>query len=313
MSRSIEQVGLIGFGEAGGILGAALARAGYAVAMYDILLEQPARREGLLQKAQQARVRPCDSAGAVAQCSVLVISAVTASSSLEAAAAVAPALRPGQLFLDINSVSPDRKRASARLIEPSGADFVEAAVMAPVPPQGLGVPMLLGGARAAAWAEALRALGLNVSVIASDVGVASAVKMCRSILIKGLEALTIESLFAARRFGAEEQVLASLRQSFPHMGWETGLPDYLVSRVAEHGVRRAAEMGEVASTLETAGFEPVMARAAARRQTLLVEAMAARALAYRAQGFSWRELADALEGGARSPDAGRRPLPAVEA
>jgi len=296
MSRSIEQVALIGFGEAGSILGAALARSGCTVATYDILLEQARTREALLARARHAGVRPCESARAATESAELVISAVTASSSLEAAAAAAPGLRAGALYLDINSVAPERKRAIARLIETAGAQFVEAAVMAPVPPQGLAVPMLLGGAQAAAWAEPLRALGLNVSVIASDIGVASAVKMCRSILIKGLEALTVESLFAARHFGAEEPVLASLRQSFPQMGWESGLPDYLISRVAEHGLRRAAEMREVASTLESAGLEPLMARAAAARQQQLIEAMTERDLAYRGEGFSWRQLADALAG-----------------
>jgi 3-hydroxyisobutyrate dehydrogenase-like beta-hydroxyacid dehydrogenase len=167
--------------------------------------------------------------------------------------------------------------------------------MAPVPPQRLAVPMLLGGPRAAAEAEALRSLGLNVRVISDRVGVASAVKMCRSIVIKGLEALAVESLFAARRFGAEREVLASLEQTFPHMGWEGALPDYLVSRVAEHGRRRAAEMREVARTLGDVKLEPLMALAAARRQEELIEAMAASRIEYlRDRTFSWRALADAL-------------------
>jgi 3-hydroxyisobutyrate dehydrogenase-like beta-hydroxyacid dehydrogenase len=125
------------------------------------------------------------------------------------------------------------------------------------------------------------------------VGVASAVKMCRSIVIKGLEALALESLQAARHFGAEDQVLASLERTFPAMGWSGALPDYLVSRIAEHGRRRAAEMREVARTLEDAGFEPLMASATARGHAALVEAMARAHLAY-AEPFSWRALADAL-------------------
>src|SRR5581483_7873210 len=173
----------------------------------------------------------------------------------------ATALKPGQIFLDINSVAPATKRLSAASIERSGADYVEAAVMAPVPSQRLAVPMLLGGRRAIDVAHALRGLGMNTTAIAERIGVAAAVKMCRSVLIKGLEALTLESLLAARRFGAEEEVLASLEQSFPQMGWSSKLPDYLISRIAEHGRRRAAEMREVAATLHEIGIDPMMASA----------------------------------------------------
>ena len=114
-------------------------------------------------------------------------------------------------------------------------------------------------------------------------------------MIKGIEALTLECLLAARRFGAEQEVLASLDATYPSMGWREGLPDYLVSRVAEHGRRRAAEMREVARTLEAVKLEPTMALATAARQDWLIEAMAAKGIDYpRHEPFSWRALADAL-------------------
>jgi hypothetical protein len=79
------------------------------------------------------------------------------------------------------------------------------------------------------------------------------------------------------------------------MGWQDKLPDYLVSRVAEHGRRRAAEMREVAHTLEDVGIEPTMALATAARQDWLVDAMMAHGIHYpHAEPFSWRWLADAL-------------------
>ena len=159
----------------------------------------------------------------------------------------------GQIFLDINSVSPATKRENARLIEPSGAQYVEAAVMAPVPPRRLAVPMLLGGPHAVPVAQALSALGMSTTAVAGELGVASAIKMCRSIVIKGLEALTVECVMAAREFEAAEQVFASLDRTFPHMRWTSDLPDYLVGRVAEHGRRRAAEMHEVERTLASVG------------------------------------------------------------
>ena len=291
----LRRIALVGFGEAGSILGADWAAAGREVVTYDILLTAPAARASVLEKAAQARVATADSLGAAARDADLIVSAVTASSSAEVAASAGKVLRAGQVFLDINSCSPDTKRANAAAVERSGADYVEAAVMAPVPPQRLKVPMLLGGRRAQELAPALQALGLNVSFIATEIGVASAVKMCRSVVIKGLEALAVESLLAARRFGAEKEVLASLQGTFPQMGWQEKLPDYLISRVAEHGRRRAAEMREVAHTLESVGVEPTMARATAVRHDALIDAMAAQGVAYpQGQPFSWRWLADAL-------------------
>ena len=292
---TLRRIAMVGFGEAGSILGADWAAAGREVVTFDILLNAPAGRARLLEKAAQARVATADSLGAAAKDADLIVSAVTASESASVAASAAKVLRAGQVFLDINSCSPDTKRANAAAVESSGADYVEAAVMAPVPPQRLQVPMLLGGRRARELAPALQALGLNVSFIATEIGVASAVKMCRSVVIKGLEALAVESLLAARRFGAENAVLASLQGTFPQMGWQEKLPDYLISRVAEHGRRRAAEMREVAHTLESVGVEPTMARATALRQDALIDAMAAHGLAYpHGQPFSWRWLADEL-------------------
>jgi 3-hydroxyisobutyrate dehydrogenase-like beta-hydroxyacid dehydrogenase len=287
---------LIGFGEAGSILGEDLAAAGRDVVMYDILLDTAASREPMLEKARRAHVRAAGNFEDAVAGAQVVISAVTASSSADVAAKAAMSLRAGQVLLDINSVSPAKKLSNAALVEAAGADYVEAAVMAPVPPQRLRVPMLLGGKRASALAVELRNVGMNTTALSEQIGVASAVKMCRSIVIKGLEALTVESMLAARRFGAEREVLESLNGTFPSMGWMGQLPDYLVSRAAEHGRRRAAEMREVARTLEDVDVEPTMALATAARQDWLIDAMTSKGVAYSSLGspFSWRDLADCL-------------------
>jgi 3-hydroxyisobutyrate dehydrogenase-like beta-hydroxyacid dehydrogenase len=249
-------------------------------------------------KAERAKVRAADTLAAAVADAQLVISAVTASSSGDVASEAARTMRGGQIFLDINSCSPAKKQSSAKSLETCGADYVEAAVMAPVPPQRLKVPMLLGGRRAADVAPALAALGMNAKAIADTIGIASAVKMCRSVVIKGIEALAVESMLAARAFGAEEQVLASLNQTYPGMGWDKELPDYLISRVAEHGRRRAAEMREVARTLRDVGISPLMASATAERQDFLLDEMAAHNLSYEHdKPFSWRLLADTLAAG----------------
>lgn len=296
---SLRHIAIIGFGEAGSILGEDLARTGRDIVTYDILLDAAESREAMLEKARKVHVRAVDTLQAAIEGADLVISAVTAASAADVAAGAARTLRKGQLFLDINSVSPATKKSNARVVEATGADYVEAAVMAPVPPQRLAVPMLLGGSRASELATVLREVGMNTTAIASEIGVASAVKMCRSIMIKGIEALTVECVLAARRFGAENEVLASLERTFPGMGWTGELPDYLVSRVAEHGRRRAAEMREVARTIEEVGVDPMMATATAQRQEALVNAMAAIGLTYdKNEPFSWRDFADKLARGA---------------
>jgi len=286
---------LIGFGEAGGILGADLARRGCALRSYDILLDAPTTRDAMLAKLAEAGVDPAFSLAEAVRGAKLVLCAVTADAARDVARDVASLLQSGQVFLDLNSVSPDTKRGNAQLIEASGASYVEAAVMAPVPPQRLQVPLLLGGARAAELAPALGLLGLNATAVATDIGVASAIKMCRSVMIKGLEALTVECLLTARHYGAEDAVLASLAATFPGMGWTQQQPDYLISRVAEHGRRRAAELREVAQTVAAAGVPPRMASAIAASQDGLVDAMAAAGIAYdKTADFSWRVLADQL-------------------
>jgi 3-hydroxyisobutyrate dehydrogenase-like beta-hydroxyacid dehydrogenase len=290
----LKTFAVIGFGEAGSILGEDLVAAGRQVAMYDILLDAPSSCAQMRDRARRAGVRAADTFDDAVAGAQVVISAVTASSSADVAAKAAGVLRAGQVLLDINSVSPTKKRSNASLVEAAGADYVEAAVMAPVPPQRLQVPMLLGGKRAAALADQLRGVGMSATALSEQIGVASAVKMCRSIVIKGLEALTTESMLAARRFGAEREVLESLNGTFPSMGWTGKLPDYLISRVAEHGRRRAAEMREVARTLEDVDVVPTMAMATAELQQWVVEAMGEHGVAYSADGFSWRELVDAL-------------------
>lgn len=291
----MRTVTLIGFGEAGAILGADLVRAGCRVAAYDILIHDSDARARLEHAAVAAQVVLVASLADAVRGAELVISAVTASACLEVATSVAPLLASDSWFLDINSASPASKQHAAAAVTAAGGRYVEAAVMAAIPPQRLATPMLLGGAAASMLAPVLQGLGMKVSVVANEVGVASAIKLCRSIMIKGIEALTVECLFAARYFGAEEPVLASLHQTFPHMGWLGGQGDYLISRVAEHGRRRAAELREVASMLKSIGHEPFMASATAQRQDELVQRMAAAGIKYPSgMPFSWRELCDQL-------------------
>ncbi|MCQ4313921.1 DUF1932 domain-containing protein [Pseudomonas stutzeri] len=291
---TLDCIALIGFGEAGGILASDLAAQGVAVQVYDRLLDDPTQRPALETKAANAGVLLCNSAAEAIAGVALVISAVTAGGALDVAKTAARTLQPGQLFMDINSVAPATKQAAAETIDAVGGRYVDAAVMAPVPPKRLQTPILLGGRDAAELSAALNACGFATRVVADEIGVASAIKMCRSVMIKGLEALTTECLRTAQHYGAETEVLASLHKSFPSMGWDAELPHYLISRVAEHGRRRAEEMEEVAETVRAAGIEPQMSQAIVQTQRGLVDAIAARGLRYvDLEPFDWQHL-DAL-------------------
>lgn len=294
MSAPMHRIALIGFGEAGRILGAGWVATGrYAVAAWDVLLDAPDRAGAMRERIAGAGARACTSfADAVADAE-LVVSAVTATSAESVARDGGASMRAGQLFVDLNSVSPVTKRRNAAHVERSGAAYVEGAVMAPVPPSGLRVPIVLGGARAADVRRLLEPAGMNLEVGAPEIGRASATKMCRSIMIKGLEALVVECLQTARLYGVEREVLASMKRTYPGVDWDTQA-GYLLGRVLEHGRRRAAEMREVAGTVRETGLEPSMASAIADRQQWVADLVQAHPGLSSAKDADWPRTFDAM-------------------
>ncbi|TXS90317.1 NAD(P)-dependent oxidoreductase [Parahaliea maris] len=266
---NIERIGLLGLGEVGAILARDLLEVTpVEIQVWDHLLDDataPAARH-YDALAENARIsRAVTAAGAFAGCQ-LVLSAVTADQALAAATSVMPDFPAGCWFVDFNSVSPATKIALAFEVENAGGYFVEAAVLSPIMPLRMGAPILLAGPRAAAFEPVGQALGFgDMSAVSAEPGVAAATKMCRSVMIKGMEALVSESLLAARHYGVEETVLASLNNLFPRPDWPAHAR-YLISRTLQHGTRRAAEMREVARTVSEAGIEPWMSEACVLRQ-----------------------------------------------
>jgi 3-hydroxyisobutyrate dehydrogenase-like beta-hydroxyacid dehydrogenase len=175
---------------------------------------------------------------------------------------------------------------------------VEAGVMTSVPPYGIKVPMLLGGARAEELAAQLVAWGMGAKAVSQRLGVASAIKMCRSVMIKGLEALVIESYTTARQYGVEDHVLPTLAETFPSIDWEKQ-GAYFFSRVVQHGKRRAEEMREAANTVREAGFEPFMASAIADKQQWVADQAADAVFQGLAKDARWQDYADRLIDGSR--------------
>lgn len=251
----------IGFGEAGAAFaGGAPARG------YDRKTDMPDLRAAKLDDFARAGIVACADAAAAINGAGAVFSVVTADQALIAAQSATAALDTGALWLDMNSVAPDTKRAAAASIEAAGGRYVDVAVMAPVHPAQRAVPLLVGGPHAEAGADALTAFGFaNVTIVAGPVGAASSIKMIRSVMVKGLEALTAECFLAADAAGVSDAVGASLNASWPGVDWAQKA-DYNLERMMVHGLRRAAEMEEVVKTLDALGTGSAMTRGTVERQ-----------------------------------------------
>jgi 3-hydroxyisobutyrate dehydrogenase-like beta-hydroxyacid dehydrogenase len=262
-------VGLVGYGEVGRILAEDLRKDGVRVSAYDVKLNGD-QAWPLQHHAANIGVSLASSHADLAANADFIVSAVTASQAVPVAQACAAAVKKGAWFLDFNSASPGAKQRAAKLIDGAGARYVEGAVMTSVPPYRIKVPLLLGGPGAAELAPLINELGFNAKVASDKLGVASATKMCRSIMIKGMEAMVIEAFTTARAYGVEDQVLASLKETFPSIDWEKQ-GAYFFQRVIEHGRRRAEEVREVAETVREAGLTPWSAQGTAERQAFVAD------------------------------------------
>ena len=259
-------IGFLGFGEAGFHLARGLRQAGAPpLVAFDIKAHHGATGERIRARAAETGTRLVDTPRALADATDVMLSVVTAASAREAAESVAADLNAGHLYVDLNSVSPATKGQVAAAIGRGAGRFVEGSIMAPVPGSDHRVPILLNGPSAPALVSLLSPYQMRLEVMEGAIGAAAAVKMCRSIVIKGLEALMLESALAAGEYGAADRVYASLAETYPGMDWRK-TARYMIGRVLEHGERRAHEMEEVAATLRAAGIEPLMAEATARRQ-----------------------------------------------
>jgi 3-hydroxyisobutyrate dehydrogenase-like beta-hydroxyacid dehydrogenase len=244
------KIAFIGFGEAARAFTDSLAHKAGAdiVVAYDIRQD-----EEMANGAVSRGLRFESEIGKAVEDVDWIVSAVTADRSLDAVDGVLPHLRQGQLFIDINSVSPGRKKESAERVMARDVEYLDMAVMAPVHPRGHATPVLLAGPAASRLRAEFDALGFTFEVVGDDVGSATAVKMVRSMFVKGLEALTVETAMAAATAGCFDRVVGSLAETFPGLGWPDNI-SYMFERTLRHGARRAAEMRESAVTYDELGF-----------------------------------------------------------
>jgi len=263
------RIAFLGFGEAARAFHDSLAPklAEGEFRAYDLLLDDPTKAAEMRDAMESRGVAAVQSAADLGEAE-WIFSAVTADQSLQAARSMLGHLGQGAIFIDINSVSPQRKRETARLVEEAGADYLDMAVMAPVYPRGHATPVLIAGAPAASMLPRLRELGFQADMAGEAPGSATAIKMVRSVFVKGLEAITVEALLAAEASGCFEEIFGSLSQSFPGLDWSK-FPVYQVERTTRHGRRRAAEMRESGATLDALGLNGGLCREIAQVQDLM--------------------------------------------
>jgi 3-hydroxyisobutyrate dehydrogenase-like beta-hydroxyacid dehydrogenase len=272
--QHVQTLGIIGFGEAGNAFSSSWRQQlpNLKIMTYDIKTDNPDNSISSVkwQEYSNVGVTGCGTLAEAINSSSAVFSFVTADQAHDAAKKAADVMAPDALFFDCNSCAPSSKRASAVVIENAGKRYVDVAVMAPVHSDPLKTPLLICGPHSDEAVQILSTLGLKTDVVPGDIGRASSIKMMRSLMIKGLEALVLESLLAARKAGVEEEVIASLDASFPGWDWASHSA-YCMERSTRHGIRRAAEVAEVAKTVNDLGLDNKMSLAIVEWQQTIGE------------------------------------------
>ncbi len=266
MATTSSRITFLGFGEAAQAFAKGLRQESGSLVMraFDIKTNGPQAQAKRCDYAEYDVIGEATSADACRDAG-LIFSLVTAEQAEAAAAEAARVNLDGAMFLDCNSCAPGTKRRAASMISAAGGRYIDVAIMTPVHPRLHRSHCLLAGVEAQAALDATRALGMTTEIAGVDVGAASVRKMVRSVMIKGLEALTLECFLAGRKAGIDADVLASLEATFPGFDWQRRVP-YMLERALTHGTRRATEMQEVVKALRELGIAPHMAEATCARQ-----------------------------------------------
>lgn len=266
-------IAIVGFGEAGQAFGKGLHGHASSVTTFDILFEDKSKSEPLLNAANEGGVFAVMTLSEAVAKADIIFSLVTAGSARTVAKIVSALIHSNQIFFDLNSISPSEKVAGAALINEANARYVEGAIMAPVAPAGYQTQILAAGPMAGDLVEILAPLGMKIEVAGPEYGAASAIKLCRSVVVKGFEAIVVEAVIAARKYGADQVVLESLAKTYPGIDWPEQTA-YVFNRVMQHGKRRSEEMWEASTAMRDIGLEPLMSDAIAKRQAWAAETIA---------------------------------------
>lgn len=256
-----RKVSFIGLGEAAGAIAEGWSAGGATdILAFDVKVLNEVDRPTFLKRSAALFVQMCEANEQAVRGRDYIFSLVTADSAFEAAEVTTRSIKKGAFYFDCNSCAPGTKRRSAEVIEAAGGRYVDVAVMAPIYPAMHRSPVSVCGPHADAAIEAMLDLDMVPTKVDGEVGAASSIKMVRSIMMKGLEALMVECILAGREAGVDDAVLDSLEKTYPGFGWKERAA-YMLERVMVHGQRRAAEMREVAITVDELGLQGRMSKA----------------------------------------------------
>lgn len=255
------KLGVIGFGEAGTNIIEGLSNAGLApIYVYDKLIHQDKESGGLRDRAEEIGVELVNSTKQLCQRSTYIFSFVPPSEALQVATETSQYLEQGMTFVDFNSTSPIKKREGSKSITKKGATFIDAAIMASVKAYQHTVPILASGKQVAQFIDDFKDYGMNIQPIKGEVGNAITIKMIRSTFMKGLEALLVETLLAAKAYNVEKPVLESISESIDKKPFKE-LLNILVISNSIHAHRKAGEMEFVLETLKSQNTISIMSSA----------------------------------------------------
>ncbi len=250
MESANASFAVLGLGEAGSLIARDLVRGGAVVRGWDPDLH-----------GDLSEIPLAPSFAAAVEGARVVLSVNWASVAVDVAREALPLLRPGMIYADLNTAGPALKRQLAAVVAPSGAAFVDVAMMAPVPPVGIRVPMFLAGEGAAALAELLRPFGTPVQIVGAQPGEAAARKLTRSVFFKGMSSAICEALDAARAAGVEDWLRGDITSTL--LNADDTLLDRIVDGTYKHAKRRAHEMRDAAELLDQLGVPAPVTRATA--------------------------------------------------
>lgn len=251
------RIGFLGFGEVAAVFSACLREHGGDVCAYDRNLDREGGAEVLRKRTRAEGIRFLPLPDMIGG-SDYVVSTVKPQTAMEAARNCVPFLDRGKVFLDLNSVAPDEKKAIGRIIFDSGATFVEGVILGAVGATGASTSVLTGGDQGADVARTLTRLGLRARPYSAEIGKASLFKLLRSVFSKGVEALLLELFIAGRRAGMSDDL------------WQDVVVDLMTrtpfERTASNWIRthptacsrRHHELIQVSRALRELGLDPVM-------------------------------------------------------
>jgi 3-hydroxyisobutyrate dehydrogenase-like beta-hydroxyacid dehydrogenase len=256
------KLGIIGMGEAAFNIARGLKKEGLtAITAYDKFWNIEPHAALIGKRAAEAGAVLAESLGGMIAGSDYIMSLVSANLAVPLAKEAAPFLKEGQCYIDMNAASPMTKEEVAAIIAETGAGFVDVAIMGPVPNYGHKVPSLACGSAAEAFTATFNGYGMAITCCGEKPGGASAVKMFRSIFMKGFVMLLLESVLAGHRYGVEDQVLDSIEETLTESDSVRAMINGLLTRGVIHSERREHEMDEVLATLASLGMDSTMSAA----------------------------------------------------